>query len=515
VQIYGRKKALARLADKHYLCRLFCFPQKIEYMRQQRIFKLLLVVAIPFLMFSGLILSNRTLAVEEMIEVEEVENKHDLPAILKRGVMKATTDYNSTNYFVYRGQPMGFHLELLRMFAQHIGVEIEIFVSNDLDENFACLLADGECDVIAMDLAVTRSRREMVAFTEPHSQTRQVLIQRRPEHWYHMRSTEMEDLLIRNQIDLSGKTVHVQRNSAHAIRLRHLMEEIGDIIHIVEVDQEPESLIERLANGEIDFTISDEHVAQVNQSYYANIDIMTPVSFTQNLSWAVRHDTPLLKAAIDEWMSEFTQTRQYATLYSRYFQNPRSSMMAKSPFHSLGGGKISLFDEYFKRYSEIIGWDWRLIASLAFQESRFNNDAVSWAGAFGIMQLMPGTAAMYNVSQASTPIENIIAGVKYLDWIDRRMREVIEDDSERVKFVLASYNVGIGHVMDARRLAEKYDKNPNIWKDNVDYFVLNKSKPKYYLDPVVRFGYARGSEPFNYVSEILERYEHYKNALGG
>jgi membrane-bound lytic murein transglycosylase F len=488
---------------------------KTENMRQQQIVKLLLVVAIPFLMFSGLILSNRSLAVEEMVAVEEVKNPHDLPAILQRGVLKATTDYNSTNYFVYRGQPMGFHLELLKMFAQHIGVEIEIFVSNDLDENFACLLSVGECDVIAMDLAITRSRRELVSFTEPHSQTRQVLIQRRPDNWYHMRSTEIEDHLVRNQIDLAGKTIYVQRNSAHATRLRHLMEEIGDSIYVIEVDQEPESLIERVANGEIAYTISDEHVAQVNQTYYANIDIMTPISFTQNLSWAVRHDTPLLKAAIDAWMAEFTKTRQYASLYGRYFQNPRSSMMAKSPYHSLGGGRISVFDEYFKRYAEIVGWDWRLIASLAYQESRFNNDAVSWAGAFGIMQLMPGTAAMYNVSQASTPIENIIAGVKYLDWIDRRLREEITNDEERIKFVLASYNVGIGHVMDARRLAEKYGKDPNIWRDNVDYYVLNKSKPKYYLDPVVRFGYARGSEPYNYVSEILERYEHYRNAVGG
>jgi len=482
-------------------------------MKQQQIVKLLLVVAIPLLIFSGLIIMNRAWVVEETA-IEEVENQNDLPAILQRGVLKATTDYNSTNYFVYRGQPMGFHLELLRMFTQHIGVELEIFVSNDIDENFSCLLTDGECDVIAMDLTVTRSRRNLFAFTEPHSQTRQVLIQRRPDNWYHMRSTEIEDYLVRNQLDLAGKTIHVQKNSAHLVRIRNLMEEIGDTIYVVETEFEPELLIERVANGEIEYTISDEHVAQVNQTYYANIDIQTPLSFAQNLSWAVRHDTPLLKAAIDEWMVEFTKTRQYANLYARYFQNPRSSIMAKSPYHSLGGGSISVFDDYFKRYADIVGWDWRLIASLAFQESRFNNDAVSWAGAFGVMQLMPNTASMYNVSMESSPTENIIAGIKYLNWIDRRMKEIITDDEERVKFVLASYNVGIGHVLDARRLAEKYGKDPNIWKDNVDYFVLNKSKPKYYLDPVVRHGYARGSEPFNYVTEILERFEHYRNAVG-
>jgi membrane-bound lytic murein transglycosylase F len=488
--------------------------KKFEIMRQQQILKLLLVVAIPLLIFSGLILINRSVSVEEVV-IEEVENQNDLPAILQRGVIKATTDYNSTNYFVYRGQPMGFHLEMLRMFSQHIGVELELFVSNDLDENFSCLMTDGECDIIAMDLTVTRNRKNLFDFTEPHSQTRQVLVQRRPENWYRMRSSEIEDNLVRSQLDLAGKTIHVQKNSAHIIRLKNLMDEIGDTIYIVEVDQESELLIERVANGEIEFTVSDEHVAQVNQTYYANIDIQTPLSFSQNLSWAVRHDTPLLKAAIDEWMSDFTKTRQYANLYAKYFQNPRSSLMAKSPYHSLGGGNISVFDDYFKRYSDIVGWDWRLIGSLAFQESRFNNDAVSWAGAFGIMQLMPNTASMYNVSPGSAPIENILAGVKYLNWIDRRLQDIITDDEERIKFVLASYNVGIGHVLDARRLAEKYGKDPNVWKDNVDYYVLNKSKPKYYLDPVVQHGYARGAEPYNYVTEIIERYEHYLNAVGG
>lgn len=189
--------------------------------------------------------------------------------------------------------------------------------------------------------------------------------------------------------------------------------------------------------------------------------------------------------------------------------------MARSQMHSLGGGKISPFDHYFKEYASIVGWDWRLIASLAFQESRFDPEAVSWAGAFGLMQLMPGTADVYNLIPESPVSAHILAGVNYLKWLDQVLSEHISDKDERVRFVLASYNVGIGHVLDARRLAEKYGKDPNVWKDNVDYFLLNKSQPKYYQDPVVRFGYARGVEPFNYVNEIMERYAHYRNAMRG
>ncbi|MFO8067387.1 MAG: transporter substrate-binding domain-containing protein [Bacteroidales bacterium] len=444
---------------------------------------------------------------------EEPEVLTDLEKIKERGYLRATTNFNSTNYFIYRGEPMGFHLELLKSFTQHIGVDLEIFVTNDISENFSCLLAEDECDVIALDLTVTKSRSELIEFTTPHSQTRQVLVQKKPEDWYNMRSSEIEDNLIRNHLDLAGKTVYVQSNSAFAPRLKHLMEEIGDTIYVVEVDMEIEQLIEKVSNGEIDYTVSDEHLANVNMGFYSNIDIQTPISFSQNLAWAVKKASPGLLEAVNEWLENFKSTRKYANLFNKYYNNPRTANIARSQFHSLGGGKISEYDDYFKRYAEQFGWDWRLLASVAYQESRFNPQAISWAGAFGVMQLMPKTAAIYNVNISSRVADNIRAGANYLHYLDDRFKTIIEDDNERLKFVLASYNVGIGHVFDARRLAEKFGKDPNVWKDNVDYYVLNKSKPKYYLDPVVRHGYCRGREPYLYVIEILERYEHYKNAL--
>jgi len=481
---------------------------------QKQLKKVLFFGAIAFLIFSA-ILVMRGLKTNDQLLAAEKDQTIDLPQILERGVLRATTNYNSTNYFVYRGEPMGFHLELLRLFAAHIGVELDVYATNDLEENLNCLLADNECDVIALDLTVTKSRSRFVNFTEPHNQSRQVLVQRKPANWLSMRSSDIEDRLIRNPLDLAGRTVHVQRNSAFVERLRNLSEEIGNTIHIVEVDKEVEQLIEMVANGDIELTVSDEQLGRINQNYYANLDARTAISFPQNLSWAVRKDTPLLLEAINEWMKDFKATRQFANIYNKYYNNPRSIFIAKSTYNSLGGGNISVFDSYFKKYAGIVGWDWRLIASLAYQESRFNHDAVSWAGAFGIMQLMPTTAETFNIDSTSSVPDHILAGVRYLRWLDHILREQIKDENERVKFVLAAYNVGIGHVLDARRLAEKYGKDPSIWKDNVDYYVLNKSKPKYYQDEVVRFGYARGEEPYQYVNEILERFEHYKNTVGG
>jgi membrane-bound lytic murein transglycosylase F len=126
---------------------------------------------------------------------------------------------------------------------------------------------------------------------------------------------------------------------------------------------------------------------------------------------------------------------------------------------------------------------------------------------------MPSTAERFGIDSLSSPQKHIEAGVKYIQWLDGILLDKITDREERIKFVIAAYNVGLGHVLDARRLAEKYKKDPNIWTGNVDYFILHKSNPEYYQDPVVKYGYCRGEEPYRYVTEILDRFKHYSNFI--
>ncbi len=434
----------------------------------------------------------------------------DLEQIRERGKLIAVTEYNSTNYFIYRGEPMGFQYELLRSLSDHLSLKLEVIVENDLEAAFSDLL-DGEVDLIANSLTVTKERSRRVAFTHPIGQTRQVLVQRKPRNWRSMHPSDLEKELIRNQLDLAGKTIYVQRNSAFAQRLHNLSDEIGDSIHIVEVPQEAEELISLVARGEIDYTVSDENVALVNQTYYPGIDVETAISFPQNLAWAVRPGSTELEEAIDQWLEQYRKTLQYALIYNKYFKNQKSADIIKSDYFTLSSGKISPFDESIRRYSQMIQWDWRLLASLIYQESRFDPGVESWAGAFGLMQLMPSTAARYGVTHNSPPDKQIEAGVKFIRWLESIFADKVKDPDERIKFVLAAYNVGVGHVLDARRLAEKYGKDPTVWEGNVDYFLLNKSLPKYYRDPVVEYGYCRGEEPYRFVTDILDRYEHYRN----
>lgn len=435
-----------------------------------------------------------------------------VPPYIERGKLVAITDYNSTSYFIYRGEPMGYQYELLNLFAQHIGVRLEILVSNDLRESFEVLLS-GECDLLALNLTVTKERSRLVDFTKPFIQTRQVLVQKKPANWQLLSERELEVALIRNQLDLAGKTIHVQKNSAYAARLHNLSEEIGDTINIVEVPYESEQLITMVAEGEIEYTVSDENIARVNQTYYPEIDIQTAVSFPQNLAWAVKRGDNQLREEINTWLEGFSGTIESQLLYAKYFRNPRSARFIRSDYFALTSGRISPYDDLIKKYSEDIGWDWRLLASLIYHESRFYPEAESWAGASGLMQLMPSTAERFGVNKISDPEQNIAAGVKFIKWLDDILSDRLMDESERLKFILASYNVGLGHVLDARALARKNNKDPDVWSGNVDYYLLNKSNPKYYLDPVVRHGYCRGEEPYKYVTEILERYDHYKNIV--
>lgn len=442
----------------------------------------------------------------------DIKDTLDLQEIVKRGKLVAVTQNNSTDYFIYKGDPMGYQYELLQSLTDHLNIKLEIIVANNLDDMFS-KLENKECDIIAVNLTKTLDRAKIINFTLPFSDTRQVLIQRRPEKWYSMSHKLLEGSLIRNPSELAGKTIYIEKGSCHKLRLENLAEEIADSITIVELDSlEAEEIISKVSKGEIDYAVCDENIALVNQNYYHNIDVSTPVSLSQGLSWGVRKESVELLKSINEWREILKISKKHRQIYSKYFKNKNSVNIQKSDFYSSSTGTISVFDASIKKHSKKIGWDWKLLASLIYQESKFEIGLKSWAGAFGLMQIMPTTAEYFGIDSMATPDQNIEAGVKFIKWTERYFKE-IEDENERLKFLVAAYNVGPGHVLDARRLAEKYGKDKNIWEGNVAEYMLKKAKPKYYLDPVVKNGYCRGRETYDYVNEVMERYEHYKNVI--
>lgn len=437
----------------------------------------------------------------------------DLDSIIRRGRLIAVTDFNSTSYFIYEGEPMGFHYEMLKAFTDHLGINLEIISENHLEHAFN-LLNSGEADLMAMGLTVNSSRKKDIFFTEPILETRQVLVQRKPRNWRSMTEDALSRQLVRNQLDLAGKTIYVQEETAHLDRLRSLASEIGDTINIIEVPYESEELIKNVVRGDIDYTICDENIALVNSTYYPDIDISTPVSFPQNIAWGLRKDnSEKLRKELNSWITGYRKTRSYALLYAKYFRNSRSINIVNSDYYSLSTGKISRWDDMIRNASRDINWDWRLLASLICQESRFDPDVESWAGAVGLMQVMPQTGNHFGIDITASPAKNIKAGTLYIKNLEKLFETRIPDGNERMKFILASYNAGPGHILDAMRLAEKYGKDPRKWDGNVAVYLLKKSDPKYYTDTVVKNGYFRGTESVAFVSEILDRYDQYRNII--
>lgn len=242
---------------------------------------------------------------------ESDDNEHkttELSRIMKSGKLKVVVDYNSTNYFIYRGRPMGFKYELLQHLAHDMGLKLEISVSNNLEETFNGLRTK-RFDLVAKNLTITKARNELIDFTRPLEQTRQVLIQRRPKNWQSLTEKQLEDSLIRNQLDLAGKTIYVQKATAYYRRLQNLSEEIGAEINIIQDSiYGVEQLVGMVSNGEIDYTVCDENVAKVNQTYFPNLDIATPISFPQNIAWAVRRNSPEWLSYLNNWIINFKQT---------------------------------------------------------------------------------------------------------------------------------------------------------------------------------------------------------------
>jgi membrane-bound lytic murein transglycosylase F len=442
----------------------------------------------------------------------EPEVALDVDAILKRGYINALVDNNSVSYFIYKGEPMGYEYELLNLFAKELNVSLKIKVTSGINRAID-QLNKGEGDIIAFPLTVTKDRKNYVAFSRPHFNSYQVLVQRKPANWRQLTLDEINRNLIRNPVDLIGKEVHVLAGSSFENRLRHLSEEIGGdvVIRPDTSSYESEALIRKVAMGEIDYTVADNMMARVNAFYYPDLDINTPIGVAQQVAWATRKNSPQLLASINNWLIKVKKEATFMVIYNRYFRSPRTSLVRmKSEYSSMGGNMLSPFDSLIRQGADSLGWDWRLLASLIYQESHFLPKGESWAGARGLMQLMPRTANEFGAFNLDDPKQSISAGVGYLRFLDKYWANKISDPNERLKFTLASYNVGLSHVVDAQRLAGKYGKDPSIWFDNVEFYLSRKSDPEIYEDPIVTAGYCKCEEPINYVRDILERYEVYK-----
>ncbi|MCH5228458.1 MAG: transglycosylase SLT domain-containing protein [Muribaculaceae bacterium] len=424
--------------------------------------------------------------------------------------LKVVTLYGPTSYFNYRGEEMGIDYENVRRFAEDEGMILEIHTVNNIQELISALRL-GEAHLAAYPVPSISEYNTEIIHSGHKEISNQVLVQRKT-------SEKIKDVT-----ELIDKTVTVEKDSKYFYRLINLDEELGGGINIVTLYNDTitaEDLLQMVNKGELDYTVIDSQLAGIYKGAFPTLDFSLPLSADQAASWAVAPGLDSLAAKIDRWENR-THFPDFAKeIYKRYYDRTLTEEFDYNLtyFKNLNlkkGKKVSNYDAIFRKYANTAGFDWELLAAIAFCESRYDPSVESRFGAYGLMQVMPATAKAVGVEPGSlgSPDANVLAAARILAKLDNTFENKIPDKEERLKFVVAAYNSGLGHIYDAMALAEKNGLDANKWTGNVSVTALMKSRPEYYNDPVVRHGYFRGRETVDFVERVTSIYDYIKSEL--
>jgi len=437
--------------------------------------------------------------VSHHIQVSAYETaRRDWEAIKNTGHLRMLTTNNPASYFMYRGELMGFDYELLKFFAQEHDLHLSVIVKEDIESLFTAL-KNGEGDVVAASITRTPEREASgLMFSRRYLEVTEQLVGLRggPK--------------VSSPAELDQQSVGVNpQTSFHDTLLALEARESIDIDIIPLPGASTEMLFDRLSDGDFDFALGDSHLVAMEQTYKNDLVVNLDLTQARDIAWVLRPDQTALKQQLDNYIRKSYRGLIYNVTYNKYFKNARKIINFQAGRLQEASG-LSPYDEIVKPIAEQYGMDWRLITAQMYQESQFDPQAVSFAGAVGLMQLMPTTAKQLGYRNLHKPKNSIRAGIEYMHWLqDRFPYELAFED--RIYFTLAAYNVGAGHVRDARRLARQQGLDPNRWFGHVEQAMLLLSRREYFRKS--RFGYVRGREPVNYVREIRDRYLGYINAL--
>jgi len=413
-----------------------------------------------------------------------------LRRILENGEITVITRNNAHCYYSYRGQEMGYEYDLARAFADYLGVDLRIRIDSRWDEMIDDLLS-GRGDLIAASMTVTDDRRERATFSDGYMAVRQHIVVHR------------KNRSIRTAEDLQGTTVHVRKGTTYARRLRALRDSGIPLDITLHDDISTEELIRWVSEERITATIADSNVALLNRRYYPNTVVAGAVGEEEHLGWAVSPRSYMLRDRINLFFRTIKDSGLYSEIHDRYYADVEIfDYVDIRAFHRRIGSRLPRYMDPLRRISVQYGFDWRLIGAMAYQESHLNPRARSHAGAYGLMQLTRRTARSYGVRDLYDPEENLAAGVRHLrklyDFFDKARGR------DRLFIAMAAYNIGQGHILDARNLARDRNLDPDDWEALSEMLPL-LAEEAYYKDAI--YGYCRGSEPVEYVRQIMVYYD--------
>lgn len=420
------------------------------------------------------------------------DTRSDLEKIRESGVLRVGTLNNQLSYYIGNDGPTGLDYELAQRFAAKLGVKLEMQPMFTLAGLFPSLERK-DVDIIAAGLTMTEDRLSGFRAAPAYYYASQIVVYKKGQ-W---RPRNTEDLA-KNK----GSLV-VVKGSSHEKSLDTLNVLYPQLQWEAIEETDSDELLRMVARGDLDYTIADSVDVALSQRIHPDIAVALELTEDEPIAWFLNKTTDdSLYALLIEFFGEMKQSGELGKLEEKYFGHVDSfDYVDTRAFLRAIEKKLPRWEPLFKKYSKEL--DWRLIAALSYQESHWNPRAVSPTGVRGMMMLTLPTAKSVGVKNRLDPEESIRGGVVYLRKMIARVPDSIEEH-EKVWFALASYNVGFGHMMDARRLTKKQGGNPDAWSDVKQRLPLLRQR-KYYKQ--TRYGYARGDEALNYVENIRRYYQ--------
>jgi len=418
--------------------------------------------------------------------------KPALQHVLDTGVLHVVTRNAATTYYTGPHGAEGFEYDLVKAFAIHLGVSLKVTTEDNL-QDLLNKVQDSEVDFAAAGLTVTPEREKTLRFSNSYQSITQQLV-------YNRRNPRPKTMA-----DTEDGMIEVIANSSHVDKLKELKKKYAELSWDENKGAGSTELLTLVSERLIDYTIADSNEVLLTRRFQPQIRIAFDVSKPQKLAWAFpkKGDDTLYKEA-NRFLRVFEKSGQLAELLKRHYHHATKYNYAGTPTY-LGHVRYRLprYQEMFEQAAEANELDWQLLAAVAYQESHWNPRAVSPTGVRGIMMLTNRTARELGIKDRTVPEQSIKGGAEYLRKLSSKFSDKL-DDKDRLWFTLAAYNVGFGHVQDARIITKKRGGNPDRWVDVKQNLPLLSNRRWY---KKTRFGYARGHEPVKYVENIRSYYD--------
>ncbi|PWB30249.1 membrane-bound lytic murein transglycosylase MltF [Pseudomonas sp. SDI] len=422
-----------------------------------------------------------------------VEKPSTLERVKEDGVLRVVTRNSPATYFQDRNGETGFEYELVKRFADDLGVELKIETADNIDDLFNQLGQPSGPVLAAAGLVSSEQRKTQARFSHPYLEVTPQVIYRNGKS----RPTDAGDLV--------GKRILVLKGSSHAEQLAELKKQYPALTYEESDQVEVVDLLRMVDEGQIDLTLVDSNELAMNQVYFPNVRVAFDLGDARDQRWAVAagDDNSLLNE-INEFLDKVQKNGTLQRLKDRYYGHVDVlGYVGAYTFAQHLQQRLPKYEKHFRASAKVEQVDWRLLAAIGYQESMWQAEVTSKTGVRGLMMLTQRTAQAMGVSNRLDPKQSIIGGAKYFMIVKAELDDSIEEP-DRTWFALAAYNVGSGHLEDARKLAKNEGLNPNKWLD-VKKMLPRLSQKQWYSK--TRYGYARGGEPVHFVANIRRYYD--------